>query len=105
MPIEATEPTVISATYDKWAFSFHTVGFPLADPGGDVVGKVGCTATLVKYRTREDGIDERSPLQSDVRMIHIPDVYAEMQATPSIASAFAALMTAVTEVAEAQGKR
>jgi hypothetical protein len=105
MPIEATEPTVLAATYPYWAFSIYTTGLPLAEPGGTEVGQVSCTATLVKYRTREDGIDERSPLQSDVRTVRIQDIYASMPSRPKIATAFSALMEAVAEEAEIQGKR
>lgn len=105
MPIEATQPTVLSAVYPYWAFQFHTSGYPCAAPGSSVVGQVSCHVTLVKFRNREDGVSELSPLASDVREITVPDIYALAAIKPSVAAALAALMVAVAEVASDEGVR
>lgn len=103
MSIDATEPTVISASYDKWAFSFYTSGFPCAAPGGSVADTVSAHATLVKFRIRDDGVYERSPLPADIREVHIEDIYATAATKPSVAAALAALLVAVAEIAADQG--
>lgn len=104
MPIEATEPTVIAATYDKWAFSFHTTGFPCAAPGGMTPDTVACHVTMLKFRLREDGVPERSPLPSDMREIHVDDLYALAAIKPSVATALTAMLDAIAEVAADEGK-
>lgn len=103
MPIDATNPTVVSAIYDKWAFSFWTNGFPVADPGVDEVGTVSAVATLIKCRERPDGEWERSPLASDIAEIRVPDIYAEAARRPSVATALASLMAAIQEIGTEQG--
>lgn len=103
MPIAATEPTVISASYPFWAFSFYTSGFPIANPGEDTVGVVSCSVTMVKFRVRDDGIPERSPLQSDVVTFHVPDLYSLAAEKPSVATALTAMLTAIAGEAEAEG--
>ena len=104
MPIEATTPTEITATYPYWAFSFHTSGFPCAPPGGDTPDVVSCHVTMVKFRVREDGVPERSPLPSDVREIHVADLYALAAQKPSVATALNSMLTAIAEVAGDEGK-
>lgn len=104
-PIEASEPTVISATYDKWAFEFSTCGFPCAAPGSSVVETVSCHIRMLKFRVREDGIFERSPLESDSQEIHIVDLYALAAEKPIVATALAVMLEAITEVADDEGKR
>lgn len=103
MPIEASEPTVISASYPYWAVSFHTSGFPVADPGGDTVGVVSCSVTMVKFRIRDDGIPERSPLQSDVVTFYVPDLYALAALKPGAATALTAMLAAIAEEAADRG--
>jgi len=80
------------------------MGFPLADFGKNEVGKVACSVTLIKYRTREDGIDEKSPLPEDQKTMTIDDLYAEMAETPSVAAAFEAMVVAVKEIGIKKGK-
>ena len=98
MPIDASEPTVISATYDKWAFEFSTRGFGV--DGSPVM----CFASLAKYRIRDDGTGELSPLDSDRVSVAVPDLFALMATDADVASAFAGLVVAVQKIAQAQGK-
>lgn len=105
MPIEATEPTVIAATYPYWAFSIQTRGFPCAPPGGTTPDTVSCHVTLIKFRIRGDGVPEQSPLPDDVRTITVDDIYALAATKPTVAAALAALMEAVAEVASDEGVR
>lgn len=103
MPIEATEPTTISATYPYWAFAFRTNGFPTASPGGNAVGTVSCVVVMKRFRIREDGVPEDSPLPSDLVEFTVPDIYALAATKPSVATALTAMLTAIAEVAADEG--
>lgn len=104
MPIEATQPTTIEATYPYWAFTFSTSGYPIAPPGGSVVDTVSCQVTMVKFRIREDGVAEQSPLPSDQDSFTVTDLYAAAAEKPSLATALAAVLEAIQVEAQAQGK-
>lgn len=97
MPIDATQPTTIAATYDKWAFEFSTRGF------GVDGGPITCVANLAKYRVLEDGTGELSPLIGDRISVSVPDLYALMATDADVASAFASLVVAVEKIAQSQG--
>lgn len=105
MPIEATTPTELSASYNFWAFTFRTDGFGLASPGQDTAADpISATVTLVKYRVREDGVPEISPVRGDQTTITVPDIYALAAGDPVVADALNALVAAVDHIARSQGK-
>lgn len=103
MPIEATQPTTISATYPYWAFAFRTNGFPCAKPGSDVVATVSCTVVMKRFRVRDDGIPEESPLPSDIIEFTVTDLYASAAAKPRVAVALTAVLEAIAEEAADRG--
>jgi hypothetical protein len=104
MPIPAT-PSVVSATYDLWAIGgLRQVGVGLASAGESAAPPVGLVATLAKYRLRDDGVPEMSPMPADQVAITIPDLYALAATDPKVATALAALVEAVVSVARDQGK-
>lgn len=104
MPIEATEPTVLDGTYPYWAFSLRTTGFGLAEYGQSDVQPIGVEITLAKYRVRpEDGVPERSPLPGDIRSISVEDLYALAAEDSDVATALAALVSAVGRIAASRG--
>lgn len=107
MPIEATSPSVLNQTYDKWAFEFHTYEdgcVDYAEPGPSV--PIRAHALMVKARIREDGTWERSPLPSDRVTVIVDDLGAAIASDPSgpMATAYGALVAAVQSFAESQGK-
>jgi hypothetical protein len=105
MPLEATDPGTLSATYDLWAFTFATYGLGLALPGEPApADTINARADLVKYRVRPDGVAEMSPLPSDRATITVPDLYALAATNATVAAAMAALIAAVGEIATMQGK-
>jgi hypothetical protein len=105
MALEASEPTAIAATYDRWHFTFRTEGLGVALPGQDAPADVvSAHATLVKCRLRGDGVEEMSPLSSDQITISVPDAYALAATDPIVAAALGALIAAVGHIAQLQGK-
>ena len=104
MPINATESTVLDATYDKWAISeFRTYGDALSGYGESAVQPVRVFVRMIKYRVRDDGIPERSPILSDSRSFDIPDLYAALESDPLLAQAMQSLTTAVAAHASQLG--
>lgn len=105
MSISATNPSSVSATYNLWAISmFQVQGDGLVRIGQtDAPPPVAATATLVKYRIREDGLAERSPLVSDRLDLSIPDLYALAATDSTIGAALTSIVTGVTHFASGQG--
>lgn len=104
MALESTEPTTLIATYDRWAIaSLNQIGDGCADAGQASAAPVALTVTLVKYRVRDDGISERSPLPSDRRALSVSDLYALAATDADVAAALAALIAAVAKIATMQG--
>lgn len=103
MPYPAT-PTTVTAVYDRWTvMEFRQVGDGLADVGSSTIAPVRIAATIVKWRLREDGVAERSPLPSDRRDVTLDDLYAAAASDPTIAAAVAANGEAVFHMAQLQG--
>lgn len=104
MPITAGDPTTVDAVYDKWGLT----SFAIIGTGAVATGNTGpaepvrVVATLTKYRVREDGVSELSPLPADVLRVTSDDVYALATRLPSVATALGALLAAVYEVAQEQ---
>jgi len=104
MPIEATEPTEITAVYDKWAFTIATTAYPCAKPGEAEPAKVSLILNIGKFRTRaEDNVDELSPLPSDYKATRIDDWYNEVATNPKAAALMAAAMEFVEDYADRKG--
>ncbi len=103
MPIASTTPTTIAATYDKVGFTITTRGNGCAPFGGGAVPPVQAEFGLYKYRIRDDGLPEASPLASDSKRFIADDVGALAAQFPSVAAALQALSAAVAEVAAAKG--
>lgn len=105
MPIEATTPSTIAATFDRWAIEFATQGDGLATFGKTDNRPIVAIATLTKFRIREeDGVSERSPLPADRITVVVPDVFAAAAEEPLIAQAMGAVLAAVQHVAQLQNK-
>ncbi len=96
-PIAATTPSTVSATFDSWAFTIRSDSdglLPFNAPLGPQPA-IRFAARATKFRTREDGVQERSPLDSDIVDLTIPDLYAAAAEKPYIATALAAMLTAI----------
>lgn len=116
MPIEATAPTTVSATYDRWVIAGLTivgdgcVAFgqePNPGENAPTPQSVGITAKMVKARVLESGLWERSPLPRDEVDLSIPDVYAFIATgTPTsqaVATAIGAVLQALGVVGQERG--
>jgi len=104
MPIEATEPTEIVASYDKWAFMISTTDYPCAKPGEIEPATVGLVLSLAKFRIRPgDNVPELSPLPADYKSLRIDDIYTLASTNLKVATALQALMEAVEDVAGSEG--
>ena len=106
MPIEASEPSVVSATYDLWAFEFQTVGtgaIPAGSPPETPTPPVVAYVRMTKARVREDGQWELSPLPGDTRVFNVPDLYALAATDADVAQVLGALILAVGKIAALQG--
>jgi hypothetical protein len=112
MAISATESTVIEATYDRWTVTLSQAGdgcvglgeaAPLDSQGEPADPPIRLMIGAVKYRVREDGRSERSPLPGDRRQLEIPDLYAACYADPQLASAMAGVTAAIVAHLAAQG--
>lgn len=100
MPITATNPTALAATYDLWAVQSVTIaGDGCAAVGEESPGPVLAAVTLVKARVRAGGVWERSPLPADTLTAAVPDVYAEMVAGTDLGKALGAALAAVQAAA------
>ncbi len=88
MPIDA-EPTVLAVIYDRWTLaSLSIVGDALIGFGRprDEARPIAASGVLVKYRLRDDGGYERSPLAADTIEVKIPDLYAAAAIDPDLAT-------------------
>lgn len=104
MPIEATTPTVLSATYDKWAVQFRTNGFPSARVGAATPDTVSCTVVMQRSRIRDDGVWEASPLPGDLVEFTVPDLYALAAAKPeTVGVALQSMLVAIAGEAAERG--
>lgn len=104
MPIDATSPTVVQATFDKWAIAeLRQTGDGLAAFGDPSAPPIVLYARLVKYRVRDDGVSERSPFPADSRDVTIPDLYDLAAKDIDVASALAELVSVVAKVAGQKG--
>lgn len=105
MPIDATDPTVVSATYNLWAVaSLQIAGDGCVAFGQTDVQPVSVSATLVKARVLSDGKTwERSPLPSDIVRLQIPDAYAFIATGTPQAQAIEAALQAVETAVNAYG--
>lgn len=104
MPIDATSPTTIQASFDKWAIAeFKQTGDGLAAFGDPSAPPIVLYARLVKYRVRDDGVSERSPFPADTRDVTIPDLYDLASKDPDAAAALQALVGMVAKVAGQKG--
>ncbi len=109
--MDATIPTVVSATYDKWCItSFAAVGDGCVGLNDSALQPVALTIQMQKYRVRPDGLSERSPSPTDTRLLTIGDLYASLGANPTdpvwqqIGAAMASLTAAVAAYAAARGE-
>ena len=108
MSIDASTPTTLDATYDKWATVVQQYGDGCADYGASAAGPIAVGCTLVKYRDRTDGVAERSPLPTDRVTLRIDDLYTYLATdTPhsqALAQAVQAMTAALVAIAADQGK-
>jgi hypothetical protein len=111
--MNATEPTTLTATYDKRAIAeFRTLGDgclalgeapPQDGQGNPTAPLVRVIVRLVKYRLRPDGTAERSPHRADVRSFEIADLYAQAATNPEWADVLTRLTMAVAGYAASVG--
>lgn len=103
MPIEATAPTILEATYDKWAVQFRTNGFPSARIGETTARPVSCTIVMQRSRIRPDGVWEASPLPADLVEFTVPDLYALVAEDAAAANALQAMIGVIATQAASRG--
>lgn len=105
MPINATTPTTINETYDRWAISgLQLIGDGCAAFGQATPGPVSIQAALVKARVRTDGVTwERGNAPEDTVRLSIPDLYGYVATNTTTAQSVAAAIGAIVAALEAFG--
>jgi hypothetical protein len=107
MPITATDPTTIAATFDLWQMAYLTIaGDGLADFGAPVARPVVIESALVKYRTRADGVPERSPLPGDrtpILRATLAELLGDADLAPLVAAAEQAVVSLLVAFATKRG--
>jgi hypothetical protein len=105
-PIPASNPSTIAATWDKWAFQIGSRGDGLLSYGAQTGPQppIQFTAIGSKFRVRDDGCQERSPLPGDIVALVIPDLYAAAAAKPYVAAALAGLLSAIVQYGTETGQ-
>jgi hypothetical protein len=104
-PIPASSPTTVAATFDSWAFTILSSGNGLVPYGGSgPQPPIRFTAVGTKFRTRPDGVQEASPLPTDRVTLSLSDLYAAAAEKPYVATALAALISALVQYGTETGQ-
>jgi hypothetical protein len=111
MPIQAANPTTLTATYNKWGMAYlHITGDGMADFGKSDVPAINLESALSKYRDRDNGdgttTPERSPVPSDTTpplRATLDELAAEPDLAPLALAAGQAIVTLLVAFATKRG--